>query len=211
MRKYHQCPNCQNLQLPDQFQIVKSQPSGWCRSCRTAEAVLYRRKKGMKEKVSSVIVDGRKLCMECKSMLLLEEFSPTKRGLGGLATYCRSCMRIKYPVSKEDARKATADYRKRHRARYLAQHRVNMFKRRGQIEAESDGTVTDEFLKNLYAQKICSYCEQFVPEDKRTADHVTPLNKGGLHSAKNMVMSCFGCNSSKRDMSEEEFRKRIGK
>ena len=83
-----------------------------------------------------------------------------------------------------------------------------MAKRRGLIVNQSDGTVTDEFLKELYETETCHYCGEYVSENLRTADHMTPLSKGGAHSASNLTMACFSCNSSKSDMEYEEFIRR---
>lgn len=71
--------------------------------------------------------------------------------------------------------------------------------------ATSDGTVTDEFLAALYARTVCAYCDEDVEADDRTADHVIPLSRGGAHSASNLVVACFMCNSTKSDRTDIEF------
>lgn len=63
-----------------------------------------------------------------------------------------------------------------------------------------DGTVTQELLKHLRAQRHCSYCHQHTPCRQRHIDHVMPLAHGGAHSADNLVMACGRCNRRKRAM-----------
>lgn len=80
-----------------------------------------------------------------------------------------------------------------------------MWERRNRQKVQSDGSVTDEFLDALYAESVCHYCRNQTPESDRTADHKTPLSRGGLHSAANLVMACWSCNCGKRDLTEQEY------
>lgn len=205
-----ECPNCHVEKPHSDYQQYKGRPKGWCRKCKAEKEAARRLARGIKPKKLSVIVEGQKLCMKCDTMKPLAEFSPAKRGLGGVAAYCKPCFAMMARQSdKEAMRRRTADYRKRHRARYLANHRIAMYKYRTLKSVTSDGTVTDEFLNGLYAEPECYYCCKPTPEKERTADHVVPLNKGGIHSASNLVMACFSCNSSKRDEDAELFFERI--
>lgn len=205
-----ECPNCHLEKPHSHYQQYKGHPKGWCRKCKSEKEAARRLARGVKPKKLSVIVDGQKLCMKCETMKPLEDFSPAKRGLGGVSTYCKPCFaKMARQGDKAAVRKRTADYRKRHRARYLANHRIAMYKYRTLKSVTSDGTATDEFLNGLYAEAECYYCCKPTPEKERTADHVVPLNKGGIHSASNLVMACFSCNSSKRDEDAELFFERI--
>lgn len=67
------------------------------------------------------------------------------------------------------------------------------------------GTVTKQVVIGLYAQSLCAYCGRFVEESMRTIDHKMPLSRGGLHSASNLAMACFSCNSSKAARADTEF------
>lgn len=140
----------------------------------------------------------------------LGEFSATPRGLGGIAAYCKECMAASSRAGdKAPVRERTAKYRKNHRERHLAAHRVRMFEYRTNKKVTDDGTVTDEFLKALYATTHCHYCEKPTAEQHRTADHKTALAKGGAHSKDNLCMACSTCNSAKRDLSEAQFIERL--
>lgn len=204
MRLTHVCSKCSQEKPSSKFQLYKGKPGGQCRECKTAGMKAKRMLDGIPIKRMSSIVDGEKLCLECDTRKLLEEFSPSARGLGGVAAYCRTCMAVKYQDRKK-GREATARYRKRHYARHLAMHRKAMHEYRTNKKVADDGTVTDEFLERLYGTSICHYCNKETILSERTADHMTPLSKGGAHSATNLTMACFSCNSSKRDRTESEF------
>lgn len=203
------CTKCHEERAADLFQKYKGKPSGQCRICKTAAMKIRRADQGIPVKNASRIVGDQKLCTCCKAMKAFTEFAKTPRGLGGMQTVCKSCFRERYAQTREQGRQATTSYRKRHRARHLAMHRVRMFERKTKQRATSDGTVTDEFLKELYATEHCHYCTQSTSDEERTADHKIPLAKGGAHSANNLVMACWTCNSSKRDLTEEEFIERL--
>ncbi len=160
-------------------------------------------------KVSRIEGD-KKLCTECDTFLTFDRFTSTKRSLGGLSCYCKSCRAGKYK-NPEKTRQATARYREKNREKYLSNHRLTQFYRKTRIKAVTDSTVTTEFLKKLYSTEICVYCEQFTEKHLRTADHVVALINGGIHSASNLVMACFSCNSSKGPLSKEEFITKIKK
>lgn len=49
----------------------------------------------------------------------------------------------------------------------------------------------------------CWYCGRCNPN---TIDHVKPASKGGDDSLENLVLACKSCNSSKKDLSIEQYR-----
>lgn len=142
-----------------------------------------------------VLLDVKE-CRHCKAVKSLSDFTKASRGTQGVAAYCKPCFADKYR-NKENAREATARYRKRHPERWKAAHRLHQFKRRSKIEATADGTVTDAFLKEVYATEICYWCACYIEPDKRTLEHIVELNDGGEHSASNITMACMPCNSAR--------------
>jgi 5-methylcytosine-specific restriction endonuclease McrA len=207
MEQTRKCSKCGEEKLWSKFQLYKGKPSGQCRECKTAAMKEKRKRDGIPERATSRIEGQRKLCMMCEDMKPLEDFSPSKKGLGGVATYCKQCHAGKYR-DKERAKVATSRYREVNRERHLASHRIRMFEYRTRKKVTDDGTVTDEFLKALYATEICHYCGQCTEKEERTADHKIALAEDGHHSASNLVMACWSCNSSKRNLSDEEFLKK---
>lgn len=206
------CPHCDQMKVFSDFQHKKGKPQGWCQECRKQCNLEYRRKQGQKEKKFSKIENGQKLCMYCDKMINISEFSPSKRGFGGVSAYCKRCTIEKfYKPNKEKYKERTYKYRIEQREKYLAQHRVHQFNRKNIIKATDDGTVTEEFAKEIYATEICYFCKQQIVREERTMEHLIPLSRGGPHSASNIVMSCKSCNSSKTSKTEEEYYEYIGK
>lgn len=202
------CSKCNLSKKIDLFTKTKSGFASWCNSCRAALEASSRRDKGIRERKKSIILKGQKLCLQCNKLKDFRFFSPATRGLGGIAAYCKECFCAR-PKNQEKAKKATQKYRDVNRLRWRALHRINQRNRKRSIKAVSDGTVTDDFLESLYSTSICYYCYLETPFEKRTADHKISLSKGGPHSSSNLVMACFHCNSSKRDMCEEKFRRKL--
>jgi len=57
----------------------------------------------------------------------------------------------------------------------------------------------------------CAYCCMRLRTGEATADHCTPVTRGGLTSKENIVVACQPCNSAKGQMSVRMFRKRLKK
>jgi 5-methylcytosine-specific restriction endonuclease McrA len=201
---FYQCPRCEQKRPDFLFQLYKGHPNGWCQDCKRALQQADRRAQGIPERRLSRIEDGRKLCMECGEMKVFSEFGKNKRGLGGLVAYCKPCQDRRF--RKRDVWAArTRKSREKNRERHLAQHRLRMFEYRTKKKVASDGTVTEAVLRDLYATCNCFYCGHFTPEKERTIDHKIPLSRNGQHSVTNLVMACWTCNCSKRDLTDEEF------
>lgn len=98
---------------------------------------------------------------------------------------------------REKTKNNTEKYRNNHREHWRGLHRINQFNRKNKIKAQSDGTVTEEFMKNLYEIENCYWCKKYTPIDQRTAEHIIPLDRGGIHGISNLIMSCLSCNCSK--------------
>lgn len=207
MDQTHKCSKCGEEKPWSKYQLYKGHPIGQCRECKTAAMKQKREQDGIQVRVMSLTEDGKKLCLKCNEMKLFEEFSPAPRGLMGLSAYCKPCHADTYR-NKEKAVSATKRYRERHRERHLANHRVRMYEYNHRKKVTSDGSVTDEVLRGLYDSANCHYCGCETPVSSRTVDHKMPLARGGGHTASNLVMACFSCNSAKRSLTEEEFLKK---
>lgn len=200
------CCKCSVAQEPTNFQ--KGKVGGWCLSCRAEAERAKRAQNGAKPKLRPKVTEDAKECLKCRIILPLFSFSPSERGRLGLSSYCKECVNLKVK-DREKQRQATATYRLVNREVYLAQHRLNMFKRRTGKEATSDGSVSEEFLRALYSKETCRYCKTYVEPKDRTADHIESLAVGGKHSASNLDMACRSCNSAKRTLSEQDFMERL--
>jgi len=80
--------------------------------------------------------------------------------------------------------------------------RISCSKRRGILKSSSDGTATNEALKELLIKQEnkCFHCgcelDHNTPYQVHI-DHYQPLSKGGQHTLDNLVWSCGKCNWSK--------------
>ncbi len=189
------CSVCREQKELDNFSPTKRNEDGsikyrasQCTRCRT-----NKNRKTPEYKQDEVT----KECRHCRLPKPHEEFSPSIRGKLGLSAYCRPCEAVRFKPDKEAARKATADYRARYPERVRASHRLHQLKRRSRITATSDGTVTDEFLKDIYSRVECFWCRKDTEESERTLEHVIELTSGGSHSASNIEMACRSCNSAR--------------
>lgn len=179
-----------------------------CRECVRKYNRIYLDALGVKEKFKPVLTPNGKQCAHCKAIKPLIEFSNSKRGRLGKSAYCKLCtswLAVNKHTTKEERRKRTQEWRDNNREWWRFLHRLTQFNRRAKEKRVADGTVTKEFMLALYNTIHCYYCNQVTSKDKRTCDHRVPLNKGGVHGISNLVMACHICNSTKRDMLEEEF------
>lgn len=164
-----------------------------CTDCRTVN-----NRKGKPPKKFSIVdkESSTKECQICLTMLSFDKFSPSVRGSAGLGAYCRDCAKVKY-YDKDYCKITTQRYRDNNREWWRALHRINQFNRRSKIKAVDDGTVTAEFVATIYASEVCYWCGLSVLKEDRTLEHIIELSSGGEHSASNITMACFSCNSKR--------------
>lgn len=203
--KIKQCSKCKTELPLDSFSCTVRLENGeckyynsWCNACRTKQ---NRERLGLKEKPKPKIVGDSKTCLTCGILKHKNEFYFSTRGRLKRSSYCKSCTERPAP---EKARAYTQKYRDNNRLRWRALHRLNMLKRRLQIENVSDGTVTDEFLQFVYSQELCCWCKEFVEFSDRTLEHIIELSHGGVHGISNITMACVSCNSSRLNKNSSE-------
>ncbi len=68
-----------------------------------------------------------------------------------------------------------------------------------------DGSLTSGVVCSLFSVKDCPYCGKRMASQDKTLDHITPRWRGGWHSAKNVIVCCFSCNSRKRAKTPDEW------
>lgn len=131
------CPHCNSERTANLFQVMRSgRPGGWCRPCRTQCEKDRRIAKGILPRPQSKLIGDGKLCIACQEVKLLDQFSPSDRGRGGVAAYCRECHQNKFPATKEKIRERTRAYRIRHRKRHLASPCEHVAQADGQLSIE---------------------------------------------------------------------------
>jgi len=159
-----------------------------------------------------------KTCRNCKLEKPITDFHKHSSYKDGHRSQCAECCtqkaREKYKISPEEEKQRTKQYRLEHLEKYkaraveynkvywqenrpLANHHHQL--RRARKLQASTGTVTKEFVTNLYETTVCHWCKSYTEPELRTMDHIVPLAKGGLHDISNLVMACRACNFSKND------------
>jgi 5-methylcytosine-specific restriction endonuclease McrA len=74
-------------------------------------------------------------------------------------------------------------------------------------DGRPNGWVSGRQLRALLeaADYTCAYCGAKLPESELAFDHMTPLSRGGVHSAANLAVACKLCNSMKGARTTAEF------
>lgn len=73
---------------------------------------------------------------------------------------------------------------------------------------EERAALEEFYLLLKIAEKLpCYWCGKQTKRGDRHGDHVIPLSKGGTHTLDNLCISCVSCNTRKRALMPEEFKK----
>ena len=202
------CTKCMVLKHKDAFTKGQSLLGRrtWCKECSktTDRERTHRQGKHKPMRRSFIREDGLKLCLQCENNLPIDNFRKHTLGVGGKSPYCRECENARAdPVRRRESFKRSESNRGR---LWKTDQRIRMFEKRYNAVVVRDGTVTEEFINELFATEVCFYCEEIIEEDQRSSDHKTALIRGGWHAAKNLVMACRLCNSRKRDLDADAYR-----
>lgn len=125
--------------------------------------------------IESDLATQSKVCSACGLRKSFNDFSPNKAAKDGRQTTCKPCRSAKV-----------------HSGEWNGNTR-----RQGTIDDRSDGTITSELIKQLFAVKICPCCDGYMERDDKVLDHIVPLKLGGMHSASNVTVMCWSCNAGK--------------
>ena len=63
----------------------------------------------------------------------------------------------------------------------------------------------DEARKIVANPPTCPYCKQRIPFRDISIDHQQPRSRGGADAKENLVLTCKHCNSSKGNLTAQEF------
>jgi len=144
-----------------------------------------------------------KQCGKCRKIFSFNNFYKNSKNPNGLISYCKSCHKENY-YNLEKQSKRTKKFKNLNKERVRARQRIYQFERRTRIKVSSDGSVTDDFIKSIYALEYCYWCKKFTPREKRTLEHIIELISGGKHSSENITMSCKSCNSARFNKNKKE-------
>ncbi len=125
--------------------------------------------------VANDIATQTKECSSCGLRKPFSDFSPNKASKDGRQKTCRPCRSAKV-----------------HSGEWNGNSR-----RQSIIDQRSDGSITTEFMKQIFAVEICPCCDGWMDRDDKVLDHIIPLKLGGGHTASNVMVLCWSCNSGK--------------
>jgi len=157
-----------------------------------------------------------------------DHFSRCKRNPDGLQYQCKNCYGRYYRQHAARLKAYAKTYRTRHRDLlrkkcylwHLAhlEHARNAANRRRMRDPEAHKrAVRRAHLKRRALERqaidygvpydklyrvwrgMCVICGRFVPKDKVSWDHITPLSKGGRHAEENIAPAHRRCNEIKGD------------
>jgi hypothetical protein len=87
--------------------------------------------------------------------------------------------------------------------------KINAFENKNRSGAQN---IKDKLLKTIMVKSkwTCPYCNNSSDVNVAEADHIHPVNKGGLTTTQNMVLICKKCNSKKTNLMLRVFCKKQG-
>lgn len=87
--------------------------------------------------------------------------------------------------------------------------KINAFESKTRSGAQN---IKDKLLKavRIKSKWSCPYCSENSDVNTAEADHIHPVNKGGLTTIQNMVLICKKCNSNKTNLMLRVFCKKQG-
>ena len=87
--------------------------------------------------------------------------------------------------------------------------KINAFEMKNRSGAQN---IKEKLLKSIRGKSnwSCPYCTNMSDVNVAEADHIHPVNKGGLTTLQNMVLICKKCNSKKTNLMLRVFCKKQG-
>tara|TARA_Y200000002_G_C22613607_1_gene634967 strand:- start:116 stop:1222 length:1107 start_codon:yes stop_codon:yes gene_type:complete len=116
-------------------------------------------------------------------------------------TKIEECISLIYKWIKEPLIKAKRRAKERERT-----SKISAFNKKSRTGAL---TIRGDLLKNVNSKSWkCPYCHKSRALKTAQADHIHPVNKGGLSTIQNMVVVCKPCNQKKRNFTLRNFAKK---
>lgn len=185
MKKCSKCQEVKNLQFFSKNKTQRDGYENYCKSCKGKACNNYYLKNKSKWKKSSpesIKESSRRYYIKNRERIIENQ-------------------KIYYENNKEKV----IEYRKKYQRSEvgLLKMKVKLQRRRLQARLTNDRTINDSSIQELFEKqdRKCALCkEELILLSKLThLDHVIPLVKGGIHSIKNIQITCARCNLSKRD------------
>ena len=125
--------------------------------------------------VSQDIETQTKICSSCKLRKPFSDYSPNNASKDGRQTTCKPCRSAKVHSGEWNGN----------------------VRRQSIINERSDGSITTELMNKMFSIEVCPCCDGWMERDDKVLDHIVPLKLGGGHTAQNVMVLCWSCNSAK--------------
>jgi 5-methylcytosine-specific restriction endonuclease McrA len=116
-----------------------------------------------------------KECSSCGLRKGFSDFSPNKGSKDGRQKTCKPCRSAKVHSGEWNGN----------------------VRRQSLINERSDGSITTELMNKMFSIEVCPCCDGWMERDDKVLDHIVPLKLGGGHTATNVMVLCWSCNSAK--------------
>lgn len=203
------CIKCAQIKLLDEFGNSKSYASGKKNSCKECCKVQYRE---WAAKNSVHLLESNRRCRQNNR----EQVRAFKNAWNQAhPEKARARTRAWVAANPEKKRANNIAWEKANREKMRAKERKwaannpqkvaeKNLRRQGRVLAKGIFRINKKEVEKLLSMP-CFYCGE---AKNQTLDHVIPVSRGGAHSIGNLVTACKSCNSSKRDRTIMEWRKK---
>lgn len=196
------CPYCSETKPAGSFYSAGSKDglAGYCKFCTKIKAIEWQKKNPEKKKAA----DHKENQKPERKAKVRARFDQWRKDHPEKAVQCAKAGALRYKQRHPERLKQTMrrylDTAKGKATRVIVSNR-----RRAQKMGAAHPLTREQWYEILarYSER-CAYCG-IRPEPGRgnqsiNQEHLTPLSRGGEHSAENIVPSCFPCNMRKRNV-----------
>jgi 5-methylcytosine-specific restriction endonuclease McrA len=163
--------------------------------------------RGKYESEKSTIASAEYLTQDCE---------PSSVGVGKiLQKYKMKLSEARKILSQEINKNVLKEEKKIDKEKKEAERRKIKAKKLQQVKAKASafegeirrgtGTIKARLKEQIDNLPKCPYCLKPLSFSLSHADHIYPVNKGGLTTDANMVLVCAACNLKKRDLTLRQF------
>lgn len=95
----------------------------------------------------------------------------------------------------------------KYKEKIIAHNLARKFAKSHSNPEEKPAMVEFYLLLKTAKELPCYWCGKQTKQGDRHGDHIIPLSRGGTHTLDNLCCSCVSCNTRKRALMPEEFRR----
>lgn len=207
------CGHCLKILKPDCFYKRSGKLHCWCKQCVLDSIKLCEQKR----KAKNPRLFRSKSAKRMREWRIRNSALNRKRGREDKARLYRTsksfrdAIRVKnqknWAINKDKLRAQNKRYRETPAGRAAVRAAITKRRYRKRGATIRDGPAAVKRLESLSVLN-CFYCGKVITDEAWHVEHLTPIARGGEHSAANVVPSCSSCNLSKGKLLPNEFIKK---